>query len=113
MALSATIRNAMEVRDWWQATSSREVRLEIVRERFINLQRHVWSEEKKELVMLHPCAALTRQQIIEEGFTNGDLAFTARERLQSVQGDEEALPKSTSKISSSEKCIFPKDEGSV
>ena len=45
--------------------------------RFINLQRHVWLGDGG-LQKLHPCAALTLEELQEEGggFSKGDLSFT-------------------------------------
>jgi superfamily II RNA helicase len=78
LALSATIKNSDQLQNWFQkAIPTRPVELEVVSSRFINLQRHVWNGQ--ELEMLHPCAALTREQILNEGFDAGDLAFTARD----------------------------------
>ena len=65
LALSATIRNAEELANWMQMNEDslpkvpgkkpRKVLLEIVKARFINLQRHVWTGSALE--ELHPCAA--------------------------------------------------------
>jgi hypothetical protein len=109
LALSATIKNATQLQSWVQtAIPSRPVELEVVRFRFINLQRHVWNGN--ELQMLHPCAALTRQQILTEGFDAGDLAFTARDVYALYKAMKRHYPKEKVKDIKPEKVVFPKQD---
>ena len=109
LALSATIKNSNELQEWFQkAVPTRPVELEVVRSRFINLQRHVWSGV--ELQELHPCAALTRDQILNEGFDAGDLAFTARDvyslykAMKKHYGDDQVKDVKPSKV------VFPRKD---
>ena len=116
LALSATIKNAQQLADWMQKNEDtlpkkkdrrpRKVHLEVVRARFINLQRHVWNGD--ELEELHPCAALTRKQLLAEGFDSGDLAFTARDVLKLYREMKKSYAKEHVKDIKPEKC-FPKD----
>merc|ERR1711871_912988 len=116
LALSATIRNAQQLAEWMQMNEDtlpkvpgkkpRKVLLEVVTSRFINLQRHVWTGDSLE--ELHPCAALTRQQLITEGFDAGDLAFTARDVLNLYKKMKKRYPKEHIKDLKPEKC-FSKD----
>ena len=113
LALSATIRNAEELAKWMQMNEDslpkvegkkpRKVLLEVVKSRFINLQRHVWTGTTLE--ELHPCAALTREQIITEGFEAGDLAFTARDVLNLYKKMKKRYPKECVKDIKPEKCF--------
>jgi ATP-dependent RNA helicase DDX60 len=116
LALSATIKNAKQLASWMQKNEDtlpkkkdrrpRKVLLEVVRARFINLQRHVWNGETLE--ELHPCAALTRKQLLAEGFESGDLAFTARDVLKLYREMKKSYPKEHVKDVKPEKC-FTKD----
>ena len=108
LALSATIKNSQQLQNWFQkAVPSRPVELEVVRSRFINLQRHVWSGN--ELEELHPCAALTREQILTEGFDAGDLAFTARDVYSLYKAMKKNYGDDVMKDVKPSKCVFPKE----
>lgn len=108
LALSATIKNSQQLQSWFQkAVPSRPVELEVVRSRFINLQRHVWSGNQLE--ELHPCAALTREQILTEGFDAGDLAFTARDVYSLYKAMKKFYGDDVVKDVKPSKCVFPKD----
>jgi len=97
LALSATIGNATQLRDWF--TSVRQEHLDaflmdapekpeeiVLKEhfaRFINLQRYVVTEQegkdgkmKQKLVKLHPVAAMTPQRLKEEPELIGALSMT-------------------------------------
>ena len=89
-----------------KAMPTRPVELEVVRFRFINLQRHVWNGDA--LQMLHPCAALTRHQILTEGFDAGDLAFTARDVYALYKAMKRHYPKDKVRDIKPEKVVFPK-----
>jgi len=70
LALSATIGNAVELRDWWQrvrddAAPGDKVELVEHAGRFINVQSLVLDPEAK-LTQLHPCAALKVPQLLWE-----------------------------------------------
>jgi hypothetical protein len=107
LALSATIKNSEQLQSWFQkAVPERPVELEVVRSRFINLQRHVWNGS--ELEMLHPCAALTREQILNEGFDAGDLAFTARDVYSLYKAMKKFYGEDTVKDIKPSKKVFPK-----
>ena len=80
----------------------------MVRSRFINLQRHVWNGTA--LQELHPCAALTRDQILNEGFDAGDLAFTARDVYSLYKAMKKHYGDSEMKDVKPSKCVFPKKE---
>ena len=82
--LSATsprpIQNAADLADWWGSALPAHNKPEVIthKARFINLQRHVWLGGNGGLQKLHPCAALTLEELQEEGggFSKGDLSFT-------------------------------------
>ncbi|KAJ8611292.1 hypothetical protein CTAYLR_004170 [Chrysophaeum taylorii] len=82
LALSATIGNADQLRDWWQAAraddpNSQNDVVELVehRGRFINVQNLIL-DEKGTLQRLHPCAALTASRVVDEGADRVSLALT-------------------------------------
>ncbi|RHY28877.1 hypothetical protein DYB32_005633 [Aphanomyces invadans] len=77
LALSATIGNATKVAEWWREFHPNPIHLLEYRGRFINLQRLVF--QKSKVVELHPCAAVTLEYLVEQGFAAGDLAFTPRD----------------------------------
>ncbi|KAF0698130.1 Aste57867_11226 [Aphanomyces stellatus] len=77
LALSATIGNATKVVDWWRGFHPNPIHLLEYRGRFINLQRMVF--QKTQVVQLHPCAAVTYDYLVDQGFGAGDLAFTPRD----------------------------------
>lgn len=77
LALSATIGNASMVQKWWEQHHPASIKLLEYRGRFINLQRMTWHNNSFQ--MLHPCAAVTMEYLIEEGFAAGDLAFTPKD----------------------------------
>ncbi|TMW64109.1 hypothetical protein Poli38472_014226 [Pythium oligandrum] len=89
LALSATIGNAERLLQWWKLHHPREIHLLEYKGRFINLQRMIWHEEQakaeeekkatKELVVLHPCAGITLEYLVKDGFESGDLSFTPRD----------------------------------
>ena len=79
-----------------------------MRSRFINLQRHVWNGTA--LQELHPCAALTRDQILNEGFDAGDLAFTARDVYSLYKAMKKHYGDSEMKDVKPSKCVFPEKE---
>ena len=119
LALSATIRNAEELASWMQMNEDslpkvpgkkpRKVLLEIVKARFINLQRHVWTGSALE--ELHPCAALTRKQLISRVLILA-ISFHRKGCFEVVQSHEKAVPKECVKDIKPEKC-FPKIQRSV
>ncbi|ETV65291.1 hypothetical protein H257_17944 [Aphanomyces astaci] len=77
LALSATIGNATKVVEWWREFHPNPIHLLEYRGRFINLQRLVF--QKTKVVPLHPCAAVTLEYLVDQGFAAGDLAFTPRD----------------------------------
>jgi ATP-dependent RNA helicase DDX60 len=101
LALSATIGNAEKLLSWWKLHHPRPVHLLEYKGRFINLQRMIWHEEqpkseeekgKKELVVLHPCAGITLDYLVNEGFESGDLAFTPRDTFALWKAMEQFYP---------------------
>jgi len=99
LALSATIGNASQMKDWFQLVRNEQVEvieggavdnviLEEYFARFINLQRYVVAnqeiknnktgetESKKRLVKLHPVLAMTRKRLEEESDLVGSLSLT-------------------------------------
>ena len=93
LALSATIGNAEELREWWSTIHGanpevvvveddeigpRPLDLEVHSSRFINLQRYVW--QGRQLKPLHPCASIGMEQLEADGGLSGiSLAFTPRD----------------------------------
>lgn len=84
LALSATIGNAPMVQKWWAQFHPASVKLLEYRGRFINLQRMTWHNNSFQF--LHPCAAVTMEYLIEEGFAAGDLAFTPKDTYALWEG---------------------------
>jgi len=82
LALSATVGNADELRDWWQAVrddaaeaAGDAVELVEHRGRFINVQNLILDERDK-LEPLHPCAALEARRLVDEGADKVSFALT-------------------------------------
>ncbi|KAJ0404334.1 hypothetical protein ATCC90586_007648 [Pythium insidiosum] len=102
LALSATIGNAERLLSWWKLHHPREVHLLEYKGRFINLQRMIWHDENKksddegkntqELVVLHPCAGITLEYLVKDGFESGDLAFTPRDTFALWKAMEQYYP---------------------
>ena len=84
LALSATIGNAPMVQKWEAQFHLASVKLLEYRGRFINLQRMTWHNNSFQF--LHPCAAVTMEYLIEEGFAAGDLAFTPKDTYALWEG---------------------------
>lgn len=95
LALSATIGNAGELRNWWETiVGENEIELVVHKSRFINLQRYVWaqdfsgnektiedgqeniSETGGKLQLLHPASVLTVEYLASDEYASSDLAFT-------------------------------------
>lgn len=97
LALSATIGNATQLRDWFSSVRKEQIEATVVdappdagnvllqeySARFINLQRYVVTESegkdgkaKQKLVKLHPVAAMTPQRLKEEPELINSLSMT-------------------------------------
>lgn len=97
LALSATIGNAIQLRDWFSAVRDEHMEMEIVDAeeppeevilkehfaRFINLQRYVVTEAegkdgkvKQKLVKLHPVAAMTAERLKDQPELISGLSMT-------------------------------------
>ncbi|CAK4326273.1 unnamed protein product [Aphanomyces euteiches] len=91
LALSATIGNATKVVEWWRGFHPNPIHLLEYRGRFINLQRMVF--QKTQVVPLHPCAAVTIDYLVDQGFAAGDLAFTPRDTFALWTEMQKVYPK--------------------
>lgn len=79
IALSATIGNPEEVKDWFGKISGRPVLLEMHSARFLNLQRQLWINNKLE--RLHPFSCLEIDDINED-FLSSNIPFTPYDNIQ-------------------------------
>jgi len=66
LALSATIGNVEQLRDWFQSLNERPVTVVTCNKRFFNLQRHVYSSQTDTLERLHPLGMLSKSNL-EDG----------------------------------------------
>jgi len=91
IALSATIGNPNEIKNWFESISMRKLSLEIHSSRFINLQRQVWNNNTLEKI--HPFSCLTFEDITTE-FLKSNIPFTPYDNIQvykellTIFGDE-------------------------
>ena len=79
IALSATIGNPNEIKNWFESISARKLSLEIHSSRFINLQRQVWNNNTLEKI--HPFSCLTFADINTE-FLKSNIPFTPYDNVQ-------------------------------
>ena len=75
LALSATIRNPEQLQEWLQKLDHKR-RVEVVtyQKRFINVQRHVWDQEKQKVVKLHPLSCFNEKDLSTNDLPS--IAFT-------------------------------------
>lgn len=102
LALSATIGNAVQLRDWFASVNQKHVEAKLIDApekteevllkehfaRFINLQRYVVTEEegkdgkcKPKLIRLHPVAAMTPERLRDEPKLIQGLSMTPRDLM--------------------------------
>lgn len=80
LALSATIGNAAFLQDWFTTVCQRPTQLVQHSVRFLNLQRHVWFQNR-ELQQIHPLSCLTFDTVSEE-FLTSNIPFTPNDNVQ-------------------------------
>ena len=68
LALSATIANIEELRDWFQSLDDKPVGIVSCDKRFFNLQRFVWDNEINDINRIHPLG-----MVEVEDFENGEI----------------------------------------
>ena len=73
LALSATIYNPNELKNWFETVTNNKVDLITYTTRFLNLQRHIFNSDK--LTKIHPMACLRKEDINRE-FLNNNLPMT-------------------------------------
>ena len=77
LILSATINEPERFVEYLNLITKRDVKLVSYNKRFIIQQKHIWNGQ--ELITLHPLACVDTDYIINDKFTTGDLAMTARD----------------------------------
>ena len=115
LALSATIGNAEELRQWMDAVRGEQVNatlvdvvepevesesesaeeaqlvmLKVHQSRFMNLQRHVWQDAA--LCPLHPLAAITHDFLVGNGFKQAALAMTPKDSIDMFEAMNKFYP---------------------
>ena len=102
LALSATIGNANELRQWMEGVRRAQVNAEVVdahvslkvhESRFMNLQRHVW--QSTSLKHLHPMSAVTLDFLQSGGFQQAALPMTPSDSIEMFDAMLEVFPSDT------------------
>lgn len=79
MALSATIGNSHEIKQWFETISGNSVKLIQYSTRFLNHQRHIWSDGTLEKI--HPFSCLRFEDITNE-FLQKNLPLTPKDNIE-------------------------------
>lgn len=90
LILSATIFEPEKFIEYLELVTKRDVHLISYNKRFIVQQKHLWNGNS--LTALHPLASVDHNYVIEDRFTTGDLAMTARDLYQMGKTMHEAFP---------------------
>ena len=77
LALSATVENPEDLKNWWSEIKQKPVNLVIHDTRFIVQQRYIWNNNKLEI--LHPMSAVNLDYIKSNGLINGTMSFTPKD----------------------------------
>jgi hypothetical protein len=77
LALSATVENPNELKNWWIEIKKKPVELVVHDSRFIVQQRYLWLNNK--LSILHPLSAVDIEYILKDGLIKGTMAFTPKD----------------------------------
>ena len=110
LLLSATISNGAQVHRWLkEEVGVQDAEFVQYSGRFINLQRHIWTEQSAEegkaegkaegkegsapaMIPLHPCSIVTKELLAARALDSGELAFTSRDTFELYHAFEEAYP---------------------
>lgn len=90
LILSATIYQPEKFVEYLKLVTKQDVHLVSYNKRFIVQQKHLWNG--KSLNTLHPLSCIDYDYIVNDKFTTGDLAMTARDLYQMGKTMHEAFP---------------------
>jgi superfamily II RNA helicase len=90
LILSATIHEPEKFIEYLTLVTGREVHLVSYNKRFIVQQKHLWNGDN--FSTLHPLACIDHDYIVNDRFTTGDLAMTARDLYYMGKRMNEAFP---------------------
>jgi hypothetical protein len=77
LALSATVENPEDLKNWWVKIKKMPVELVVHDSRFIVQQRYLYKNNK--LQILHPLSAVDMDYILNGGLVKGTMAFTPKD----------------------------------
>ena len=77
LALSATVENPDDLKNWWIEIKKQPVELVVHDSRFIVQQRYLWLNNQ--LNILHPLSAVNMEYILDDGLIKGTMAFTPKD----------------------------------
>ena len=104
LALSATIGNSHELKQWFESISEKTFSLIQHSTRFLNHQRYIWNDK---LELIHPFSCLTFDDITDE-FLSSNLPLTPKDNIEIFDSlKKEIGEQETNKIKVKE--IFPSD----
>lgn len=105
-----------KVLDYFNPQRHHSVKLQVHEGRFINLQRHVWSQEEGggdfKLETLHPLSSVTMEFLQQQGFRTTSLAMTSRDSFELWNRMKELYPMDDIKHLDP-LVYFPKSEGRI
>jgi hypothetical protein len=76
LALSATIGNVEQLKEWFQSLNVKPVKVVTCDKRFFNLQRHVYSSQTDTLERLHPLGMLSKSDLENGSILNKSIQPT-------------------------------------
>jgi len=95
LCLSATIKNLHQIKSWIEKLNGETVHLVVQNRRFINLQKHIWLNDKK-LHQLHPLSTVSYDDLLKDDIVNNQFAFTPADCYNLWLSIEKFYPKQIS-----------------